>query len=275
MTREVMAPPPAARDTVGMANRASSIGEHLREWRGRRRLSQMDLALEAEISTRHLSCIETGRAAPSRAMVMRLAEFLEVPLRDRNLWLAAAGFAPVYGERALDDPAMAPARAAVEAVLNAHAPLPALAVDRHWNLVSANAAVGPLLAGVGEALLKPPANVLRLALHPDGLAPRIGNLGQIRAHFLARLAREAALSGDPVLVGLLRELRGYPAPAAALEDGVALAVPFRLRHGEVELSFLTTTTVFGTAAEVTLSELTVETFFPMDDVTAAALRALA
>ncbi len=274
MTREVMAPRPAARDTAAMAIRTPSIGDHLRTWRGRRRLSQMDLALEAEISTRHLSCIETGRAAPSRAMVLRLAEFLDVPLRERNLWLAAAGYAPVYAERPLDDPAMRPARAAVEAVLNAHAPFPALAVDRHWNLVSANAAAQGLMADVDAAVLGPPTNVLRLALHPRGLAPRIGNLGPLRAHLLARLTRQAASSGDPVLADLLRELRGYPAPAAPHEED-ALAVPFRLRVGAAELSFLTTTMVFGTAAEITLSELTVETFFPMDEATAAALRGTA
>lgn len=276
MTWEVMERRRAASYPTGMAMRTPTLGDHLRDWRGRRRLSQMDLALEAEISTRHLSCIETGRAAPSRAMVLRLAEFLDVPLRERNLWLQAAGYAPQYAERPLDDPAMRHARAAVEAVLHAHAPYPALAVDRHWNLVAANAAVGALMEGVEPTVLGPPTNVMRLALHPGGLAPRIGNLGQLRGHMLARLARQATASGDAVLAELLRELRGYPAPPAPhdghQEEGEALAIPFRLRHGDAELSFLTTTMVFGTAAEVTLSELTVETFFPMDDATAAALR---
>ncbi|WP_376095249.1 helix-turn-helix domain-containing protein [Roseomonas sp. CCTCC AB2023176] len=255
-----------------MATRTPSIGDHLRDWRTKRRLSQMDLALEAEISTRHLSCIETGRAAPSREMVLRLAEYLEVPLRERNLWLQAAGFAPVFAERPLDDPAMRPAREAVEAVLNAHAPYPALAVDRHWNLVAANAAVAPLMEGADPALLAPPVNVMRLALHPRGLAPRIVNLGQLRGHLLARLARQATMSGDAVLAELLRELRGYPAPPSSHDGTDPLAIPFRLRVGGAELSFLTTTMIFGTAAEVTLSELTVETFFPMDEATAAALR---
>ncbi|TPG57208.1 XRE family transcriptional regulator [Roseomonas nepalensis] len=257
-----------------MSTRLAPIGDHLRSWRQRRRMSQMDLALEAEISTRHLSCLETGRAMPSRGMVLRLAEQLEVPLRERNLWLASAGFAPAYPERPLEDPSMRPARAAVEAVLAAHAPNPALAVDRHWNLVSANASVPPLIAGADASLLVPPVNVMRLALHPAGLAPRIGDFGAVRAHFLARLARQATVSGDPALAELLRELRGYPAPAGSAEEPEALALPFRLRVGEAELSFLTTTMVFGTAHEVSLSELTVETFFPMDEATREALRRL-
>lgn len=264
-----------------MSTRMAPIGDHLRSWRQRRRMSQMDLALEAEISSRHLSCLETGRAMPSRSMVLRLAEQLEVPLRERNLWLASAGFAPAYPERPLEDPSMRPARAAVEAVLAAHAPNPALAVDRHWNLVSANASVPPLMAGADPSLLAPPVNVMRLALHPRGLAPRIGEFGAVRAHFLARLARQATVSGDPVLVELLRELRGYPALAGGTlaspggaEEPEALALPFRLRLGEAELSFLTTTMVFGTAHEVSLSELTVETFFPLDEATREALRRL-
>lgn len=255
-----------------MSTRMAPIGDHLRSWRQRRRMSQMDLALEAEISTRHLSCLETGRAMPSRSMVLRLAEQLEVPLRERNLWLTAAGFAPGFPERRLEDPSMRPARAAMEAVLAAHAPNPALAVDRHWNLVSANASVAPLMAGADPSLLAGPVNVLRLALHPAGLAPRIGDLGALKAHFLARLARQAVVTGDPVLVELLRELRDLPAPPGGTEEPEALALPFRLRVGETELSFLTTTMVFGTAHEVALSELTIETFFPMDDATRKALR---
>ncbi|WP_426958592.1 helix-turn-helix domain-containing protein [Muricoccus radiodurans] len=258
-----------------MATRTDSIGAHLRDWRQRRRLSQEALALDAEISTRHLSYLETGKAMPSRAMVLRLAEHLEVPLRERNLWLAAAGFAPAYAERPLDDAAMRPAREAVEAVLHAHAPNPALAVDRHWNLIAANASVSALMAGAEAALLAPPVNVLRLTLHPRGLASRVANLAQWRAHLLARLARQAAVSGDPVLAALLAELRGYPAPPGGEEEEEVLAVPFRLRAGDVELSFLSTTMVFGTASEVTLSELAVEAFFPMDAQTSAALRALA
>ncbi|HEY8611927.1 MAG TPA: helix-turn-helix domain-containing protein [Roseomonas sp.] len=257
-----------------MSTRTAPIGDHLRAWRQRRRMSQMDLALEAEISTRHLSCLETGRAMPSRAMVLRLAEQLDVPLRERNLWLTAAGFAAAYPERALDDPAMRPARAAMEAVLAAHAPNPALAVDRHWNLVSANASVSSLMAGAGAALLAPPLNVLRLVLHPDGLAPRIVDLALLKGHLLSRLARQAMVSGDPVLLELLRELRDYPAPPGGGEEPEMLALPFKLRAGETVLSFLTTTMVFGTAHEVALSELTVETFFPMDEATREALRRL-
>lgn len=257
-----------------MSTHRAPIGDHLRSWRQRRRMSQMDLALDAEISTRHLSCLETGRAMPSRAMVLRLAEQLDVPLRERNLWLAAAGFAPAYPERALDDPAMRPARAAMEAVLAAHAPNPALAVDRHWNLVSANASVGALIAGADAALLAPPLNVLRLVLHPGGLAPRIVDLGALKSHLLARLARQATISGDPVLVELLRELRALPAPPGSVEEPDALALPFGIRLGEAVLSFLTTTMVFGTAHEVALSELTVETFFPMDETTRQVLQGL-
>jgi transcriptional regulator with XRE-family HTH domain len=257
-----------------MSTRMAPIGDHLRTWRQRRRMSQMDLALEAEISTRHLSCLETGRAMPSRSMVLRLAEFLEVPLRERNLWLTAAGFAPAYPERPLDDPAMQPARAAMEAVLAAHAPNPALAVDRRWNLVSANASVGALIAGADAALLAPPLNVLRLVLHPGGLAPRIVDLASLKGHLLARLARQATVSGDAALAELLRELREYPAPPGGAEDPEALALPFKIRLGEAVLSFLTTTMVFGTAHEVALSELTVETFFPMDEATRDALRRL-
>ncbi|MFC0387074.1 helix-turn-helix domain-containing protein [Muricoccus vinaceus] len=257
-----------------MSTRAAPIGDHLRAWRQRRRMSQMDLALEAEISTRHLSCLETGRAMPSRGMVLRLAEQLEVPLRERNLWLAAAGYAPAYPERPIGDPAMAPARAAVEAVLAAHAPNPALAVDRHWNLVSANATVAALIRGADAALLAPPVNVLRLVLHPGGLAPRVGDLGTLKGHLLSRLARQATVSGDAALAELLRELRAYPAPPGGAEEPEALALPFRLRVGEDEMSFLTTTMVFGTAHEVALSELTVETFFPLDDATREALRRL-
>jgi transcriptional regulator with XRE-family HTH domain len=250
------------------------IGEHLRSWRQRRRMSQMDLALDAEISTRHLSYLETGRAMPSRAMVLRLAEQLDVPLRERNLWLVAAGFAPAYPERSLDDPAMRPARAAMEAVLAAHAPNPALAVDRHWNLVAANTSVSALIAGVDASLLAPPLNVLRLVLHPKGLAPRILDLASLKEHLLARLARQAMISGDPALAALLRELRDFPAPPGHPEDPEALALSFRIRVGNAVLSFLTTTMVFGTAHEVALSELTVETFFPMDDATRDALRRL-
>ncbi len=257
-----------------------TIGERLREWRRRRRLSQLDLALEANISARHLSFIETGRSRPSRETVLRLAERLDVPLRERNVMLVAAGFAPVFAERPLDDPALAPAAQAIERLLKALEPFPALAVDCHWTMVKANAVVARLSEGVDPALLQPPVNVLRLSLHPRGLAPRIANLAEWRAHLLARLRRQVELSADAVLSDLLRELSAYPAPprrgaCTASEDAVGIAVPLRLVTAAGVLSLLSTTTVFGTPIDVTLSELALETFFPADDVTAPRLRALA
>ncbi len=246
----------------------------LRDWRQRRRRSQLDLSLEAEVSQRHLSWIESGRAVPSREMVLRLSRHLEVPLRERNTLLVAAGHAPVFPRRALTDPALAAARAAVEQVLAAHMPFPALALDRGWCMVAANAAVAPLLAGIDPALLAPPVNVLRLSLHPDGLAPRVANLPEWRAHILERLAHQVALTADPELLALLRELRLYGGPVAeAVADPGAVALAFRLRvPGVGELSFLTTTTVFGTPVDVTLSELFVEALLPADAETAARLR---
>lgn len=252
------------------------FGELLRDWRKRRRLSQLDLATEAEVSQRHLSFVESGRARPSREMVLHLAEQLEVPLRERNLLLVAAGHAPVFPERALDDPAMGAARDAVRRVLAGHEPHPALAVDRHWTLLAANRALAPLLDGVDAALLAPPANVLRLSLHPKGVAPRIANLPEWRAHILARLRRQVEVSADPVLRALLDELRGYPVPAAthpvpAAELG-GVAVPLRLATSAGMLSFLSTTMVFGTAVDITLAEITIEAFFPADAATAAAMQ---
>ena len=251
------------------------VGNLLRDWRLRRRLSQLDLALEANISTRHLSFLETGRARPSREMVLRLADQLAIPLRERNVLLNAAGFAPVFAERPLDDPALARARQAVELVLAAHEPFPALAVDRHWTLVAANAAIPPLLAGAAAALLAPPVNVLRLSLHPDGLAPRIANLAEWRGHLLERLRRQIELTGDPVLAALLGELAAYPAPPAgprAARDHGGVIVPLELLTPGGRLAFFGTTTIFGTPLDVTLAELALECFFPADAATAAALR---
>ena len=251
-----------------------TFGAQLREWRQRRRLSQLDLAGEAEVSTRHLSFVETGRSMPSREMVLRLADRLEVPLRERNRLLTAAGYAPMYAERRLDDPALKAAREAIELVLKGHEPYPALAVDRHWSLVSYNRAVLPLLTGAAPALLQPPINVLRLSLHPRGLAPRIVNLAQWRAHLLARLRQQVAVSADAVLAALADELNSYPAPDGGghelAEAGVV--VPLVLRTDAGVLSFISTTTVFGTPVDVTLSELALETFFPADDATGTALR---
>ncbi len=260
-----------------MSDAARPIGEHLRDWRQRRRLSQMDLALDAEISTRHLSFVETGRARPSRELVLNLAEHLEIPLRERNVLLVAAGYAPIFAERRFDDPALGPARHAVELVLAGHAPYPALAIDRHWSMIAANAAVAPLLAGVDADLLAPPVNVLRLSLHPKGLAPRIANLGEWRAHLLARLHGQIELSADPALIALFEELRALPAPLIGPRHGggadlAGIAVPFRLATDDGILSFISTTTVFGTPLDVTLSEIAIEAFFPADEATASRLR---
>jgi transcriptional regulator with XRE-family HTH domain len=246
----------------------------LRQWRERRRLSQLELALEAEVSARHLSFLETGRARPSRDMVLRLAERLEVPLRERNPMLLSAGFAPAYSGRDLDDNEMAPVRTALRLILDGYQPYPALAVDRGWHLVVANAGLGSLIDGAEEDLLTPPVNVLRLSLHPRGIAPRILNLAQWRGHLLERLAREAAVTGDAGLAALHDELLGYP---GGLEHtrGAALAVPLRIRVGDHELAFLSTVTTFGTAVDITLAELSIEAFLPADDTTAAALRDLA
>jgi transcriptional regulator with XRE-family HTH domain len=269
-----------------MATRASSsastFGVLLRDWRQRRRLSQLALALEADISQRHLSFVESGRAQPSRELVLNLAEQLAVPLRDRNKLLLAAGYAPVFNERPLDDPDLDTVRSAVGRVLQGHEPFPAIAVDRHWTLLAANRVVAPMLGGASPALLQPPVNVLRLSLHPEGLAPRIVNLVQWRAHLLERVRRQVETSADPVLEELLAELRGYPPPpgrerfAPALRAGEmadnGVFIPFQLATPDGVLSFISTTTVFGTPVDVTVSELALECFFPADDATAAHLR---
>jgi len=253
-------------------------GPLLREWRRRRHLSQLDLALEANVSARHLSFIETGRARPSAEMLLHLSEQLEIPLRERNALLLAAGHAPAYAQRELDAPELGPVRDALDRVLAGHAPNPALVVDRHWGLVAANASTDLLTAGAAPHLLEPPVNVLRLSLHPEGVAPRIANLPEWRAHLLDRLGREAVAGGDPALAALHEELAGYPGggPAVApdLEAG-AIAVPLRIRHGDAELAFISTVTTFGTAVDVTVSELSIESFFPADAATAAAVRELA
>ncbi|WP_043005572.1 helix-turn-helix domain-containing protein [Comamonas testosteroni] len=265
--------PPSAR---------APFGEHLRHWRQHRRLSQQGLALEAEISTRHLSYVETGRAQPSREMVLRLAERLSVPLRERNALLVAAGFAPMYQARPLDHPDLAAARQAVELVLKGHEPSPALAVDRHWNLVAANAVVPLLLDGVASWLLEPPVNVLRLSLHPEGLGPRLANAGQWRAHLLHRLQQQISASADGELQALYDEIAAYPfaAHGAAATSAAAspiashIAVPFELHTDLGTLSFISTITIFGTPVDVTLQELAVESFFPANAETQQALQRL-
>ena len=252
-----------------MQSQTLPVGEQLRAWRGRRRLSQLDLALDAEISARHLSFLETGRSRPSRPMLLRLAERLRIPSRDRNILLVAAGFAPALPERGLDDPALAAARRAVDLVLKAHEPFPALAVDRHWQMLAANAGIAPLLGGVAPHLLAPPVNVLRLSLHPEGVAPRIVNLAEWRAHIFHRLEAQIEASADPMLAGLLAELRAYPGGATRSADAHGgVAVPLVLRAGEAELSFLSTTTMFGTPIDITLAELAIEAFLPADAATA-------
>ncbi len=254
-----------------------AVGALLRDWRRRRHVSQLELALGAGVSTRHLSYVETGRARPSAEMVLRLAHRLGVPLRDQNGLLLAAGYAPVHGQRDLDAPELGPVRDALERVLAGHEPYPAMVVDAHWGLVAANRSVALLTAGVAEHLLAPPANVLRLSLHPDGLAPRIANLGAWREHVLDLLAREASARGDAALAALRTELAALP--GGGREEPVDLAagevaVPLRLRHGDGELALLSTRTTFGTAVDVTLAELAIEAFLPADAATAAALREL-
>ncbi len=253
------------------------VGPLLRDWRRRRRLSQLDLALEAGVSARHLSFVETGRSKPSPEMVLHLAEELEVPLRERNRLLLAAGYAPVYEERTLDDPEMRPVHDAVQLVLDGHDPYPAFTVDHGWALVAHNRGAGLLMAGLPEHLLAPPLNVLRASLHPEGLAPRVVNLAQWKAHLLERLGRQAALTGDPALRTLHDELAAYPAPerdaapAGPLPDN-DVVVPLVLRAGDAELRFFSTVTTFGTPVDITVEELVIESFFPADRATAQALR---
>ncbi len=247
-------------------------GELLRTWRERRNLSQLALASRADVSTRHLSYVETGRSRPTSTMILRLCRHLDVPLREQNRLLLAGGYAPVHPEHRLADPPMAVANAALEAILEAHLPYPALVVDRHWELVAANDAAFALLDGVDPDLLEPPVNVIRLSVHPRGLAPRIVNLQQWRAELVARLRREHQATADPALAALADEVADGTADGGGVEAGpAALVVPLQLRVGDAVLSFLSTTTVFGTPREVTLSELAIEAFYPADDATRRAL----
>jgi transcriptional regulator with XRE-family HTH domain len=248
------------------------FGGLLREWRHRRSISQLELSLDADLSARHLSFVETGRSRPSREVVVRLAESLQVPLRERNALLLAAGYAPMYGERPYDSPEMQPVRDALERFLRAHEPYAALVIDRRHNLLSANDALLALTDGCAPHLLEPPANAIRVALHPEGLAPRTENLAEWSSHLLARLRREAAVTCDPELEALYEEMRGYPGvasePLHPERSAGEIAVPLKLRAGEELLSFISTISTFGTAVDVTLSELSIEAFYPANAPTA-------
>tara|TARA_R110000823_G_scaffold315701_1_gene450622 strand:+ start:3180 stop:4025 length:846 start_codon:yes stop_codon:yes gene_type:complete len=262
-----------------MKNDIYTVGALLQAWRQRRRLSQLTLANEANISQRHLSFVESGRSVPSREMILHLAERLEIPIRERNTLFIAAGFAPVYPSRTLDDPALEAARGALELILAGHEPNPVIAVDRQWTLVIANRAASILLEGVTPMLLEPPLNVLRASLHPEGLAPRIVNYGEWRAHVVSRLMHQVEVTADTQLAALLDEIRSFPAPpgnnsfnANHADSLLEIAIPLQLRTEHGTLSFISTTTVFGTAVDLTLSELTIESFLPADHFTSLYLR---
>jgi transcriptional regulator with XRE-family HTH domain len=256
-----------------------TIGPLLKSWRQRRHLSQLDLATTAGVATRHLSFVETGRSRPSREMVLHLAEHLDVPLRERNSLLLAAGYAPTYSETNLDAPAFETVRGALDRILAGHEPYPTLVIDRRWNLVAANQAAGVLIEGVAPELLGPPMNVLRASLHSDGLAPRIVNYGEWADLILSQLRRQALLSGDQELAELESELQSLATQFSGDkgrrpdEGPGALAIPMRLRTDQGELALLSTIATFGTALDITLSELAIESFLPADAETAAALQA--
>ncbi|GIE88124.1 Helix-turn-helix domain-containing protein [Actinoplanes regularis] len=256
--------------TLAIMTRA--VGELLRQWRRARGLSQLEFANRAGVSTRHVSFVETGRTAPSRDMVLRLAEHLSVPLRERNRLLIAAGYAPVYLERSWDGPEMTAARHAVRQILDGHHPYPALAVDGRWNLVLANSAMTVFLDGVDASLLEPPVNMMRLSMHPGGFASRVTNMPEVRARLLFRLAGQVRQSGDPFLTSLHREVISYGTSEAVVRPGADdIAMPIRIRHGGQELSFINMIARFGTAFDVTLDEIAVESYFPADSSTADAL----
>ncbi|HEV7204840.1 MAG TPA: helix-turn-helix transcriptional regulator [Jatrophihabitans sp.] len=248
------------------------VGHLLREWRERRRLSQLDLSIRADISTRHLSFVETGRSRPTPEMILRLTEQLDVPLRERNQVLLAGGYAPAFPQHGLDAPELAKVREAMRLVLTSHEPYPAVVIDRWWTMLDANPAVTRMTDGVAAHLLEPPVNVLRLTLHPDGLAPRIVNLGQWRAHLLSQVRHRVELTGDPRLVELAAELRDYPGGTDAAPPPAEVVLPMRLRQGALELSLFTVAAVVETASDITVDELVIESFYPADEATAQALR---
>jgi transcriptional regulator with XRE-family HTH domain len=254
----------------------AGVGELLRDWRNRRRMSQLDLALEVNVSARHLSFVETGRSQPSRELLLSLAEQLEIPLREQNALLLAAGYAPVFGETPLETEEMTPVRRALDAILAGHEPYPAVIVDRQWEIVASNKPARMFLEGVSEELTAPPANALRITLHPDGMAPRILNFAEWSAHLLIRLHRQALLSQDPALAELERELLSYPGVephSAAAEPAEMLFVPLFLQIPDgPALSMFSTLATFGTALDITLEELSIESFFPADEETESYLR---
>jgi transcriptional regulator with XRE-family HTH domain len=256
-----------------MSTVEAPLGTLLKEWRQRRRMSQLDLALEAGVSARHLSFLETGRSRPSREMVLHLSEQLEVPLRDRNQLLLAAGFSPAYAERGIDAPEMAPVREALDRILKGHEPYPAVVVDRWWDLAAANAGIALFTAEVAPHLLEPPINALRATLHPEGMAPRIANLPEWRAHLLDRLRRQITVTGDGRLAALYAEVGAYPGGEAQLPaHEPSIAVPLQITVQGSELSFISTIATFGTAVDITVAELAIEAFFPADEATSAYLR---
>ena len=247
----------------------------LREWRVQRRLSQLDLALRAGTTQRHVSFLENGRSSPGRGIVVRIAESLRLPLRERNALLRTAGYAPSYPETRLDDPALRPVLDGLRRLLDGHRPYPAIIVDTFGDLVATNDRFGVLTEGVAPELLEPPVNVLRLALHPRGMAPRIINFGDWARHVLERPRQEHARAPHERHLAMLAELEGYlPRRPAPGEEHLGFAVPMRLRSSRGELRLITAITTFATAVDVTISELRLETFLPADAETAAALSAL-
>ena len=258
----------------------AAIGGLLRSWRQTRRVSQLELSSVSGVSSRHLSFIETGRAKPSREMVLRLAAELDVPLRERNALLQAAGFAPEYSETPLDAPEMAPVSDAIDTVLRGHLPYPALVLDGRWNLVRANHAIAVFTAGLPPHLTGPTANTMRITLHPDGLAPDLVDHALVRQRFLRRVRRQAAATGDPVITALADECEAYPHPGDADDPTAAppdadIVMPFRVRRGGRILNMFSTIATFGTATDLTVAELSIETFFPADAETATYLTSIA
>ncbi|MEV0472154.1 helix-turn-helix domain-containing protein [Streptomyces prunicolor] len=277
---------PTGTDIAAATPAGKGVGPLLRAWRERRRVSQLELALRADSSARHISFVETGRSRPSEEMVLRLAEHLDVPVRERNSLLLAAGYAPHYPETPLDDPALDALREGLERLIQGYEPYPALVVDAGYDVVAANRGITMLLDGVPESLLQPPLNAMRLTLHPQGMAPRIRNLGEWRGHLLAQMERQIALHRSEPLRALYEEVAAYPAPETADggDDGDSLdepsptvpyfALPMRIEHDGRVLSFVSSISTFNTPMDVTVSELAIETFLPADPATAKYLHAL-